>query len=32
MSGDDVVVLQNLLTNMGYDTNGIDGSFGPGTE
>ncbi len=32
MSGDDVRVLQNLLTNMGYDTNGIDGAFGPGTE
>lgn len=32
MSGQDVVILQQALTVLGFNTNGIDGNFGPGTE
>jgi len=31
-SGPDVLTLQTTLTQLGFDTNGADGVFGPGTE
>ena len=31
-SGDDVKVLQQQLLDLGFDPNGVDGKFGPGTE
>ena len=31
-SGPDVLTLQSTLTQLGFDTNGVDGNFGPGTE
>ena len=31
-SGDDVKVLQQQLLDLGFDPNGVDGRFGPGTE
>jgi len=32
LSRDDVIEIQNLLTNNGYDTGGIDGIVGPKTQ
>ena len=32
VEGDDVKILQQYLTSKGYDTNGIDGKFGQGTQ
>jgi len=31
-SGPDVVTLQSTLKQLGFDPNGVDGTFGPGTE
>src|SRR5215510_7445548 len=31
-SGPDVLTLQSTLKQLGFDPNGVDGTFGPGTE